>query len=341
MASTCSTSLVPIPKASAPNAPCVDVWLSPHTIVIPGWVRPCSGPMTCTMPCPGVPMGYRRMPNSAQFGRAPPSARRRWGRDRLVDADRRHVVVHRGDGEVGAAYAAAGQTQAVERLRRRHLVHEVQVDVEQVGLALGPVDHVALPHLLAERRGAASLRSVCHPRFCQPACGALPAWQGGPRSRSRRSLDVVIEIPRAAATSTSTTTRRVMRLDRASSRRPSTRPTTASCRTRSRRTATRSARWCCSRTRRSRAVGCGSALGVFWMEDEKGADAKLICVPSTTRSTSRCRTSPSCAAPARRDRALLQRLQDARARRPRTHTRGYEGRDAAWAEIDACRQRFE
>ena len=50
VASTCSTSEVPMPKASAPKAPCVAVWLSPHTTVMPGWVYPCSGPMTCTMP---------------------------------------------------------------------------------------------------------------------------------------------------------------------------------------------------------------------------------------------------------------------------------------------------
>ena len=56
VASTCSTSLVPMPNASAPNAPCVDVWLSPHTMVMPGWVRPCSGPMTWTMPWPGSPI---------------------------------------------------------------------------------------------------------------------------------------------------------------------------------------------------------------------------------------------------------------------------------------------
>ena len=36
MARTCSTSLVPMPKASAPNAPWVAVWLSPQTMVIPG-----------------------------------------------------------------------------------------------------------------------------------------------------------------------------------------------------------------------------------------------------------------------------------------------------------------
>ncbi|MGC4106465.1 MAG: hypothetical protein QM753_08940 [Thermomicrobiales bacterium] len=46
VARTCSTSDVPMPNASAPNAPCVDVWLSPQTIVIPGCVTPISGPMT-------------------------------------------------------------------------------------------------------------------------------------------------------------------------------------------------------------------------------------------------------------------------------------------------------
>ena len=51
VASTCSTSEVPMPCASAPKAPCVEVWLSPHTMVVPGSVKPCSGPITCTMPC--------------------------------------------------------------------------------------------------------------------------------------------------------------------------------------------------------------------------------------------------------------------------------------------------
>ena len=50
VAITCSTSLVPMPCASAPNAPCVLVWLSPQTTVMPGSVAPFSGPMTCTMP---------------------------------------------------------------------------------------------------------------------------------------------------------------------------------------------------------------------------------------------------------------------------------------------------
>ncbi|SKU22637.1 Uncharacterised protein [Mycobacteroides abscessus subsp. abscessus] len=69
VASTCSTSDVPIPIASAPNAPCVEVWLSPHTTVVPGCVNPSCGPTTCTMPCSASPMGCRRMPNSSQFFR--------------------------------------------------------------------------------------------------------------------------------------------------------------------------------------------------------------------------------------------------------------------------------
>ncbi len=40
VASTCSTSEVPMPNAIAPKAPWVLVWLSPHTIVMPGWVSP-------------------------------------------------------------------------------------------------------------------------------------------------------------------------------------------------------------------------------------------------------------------------------------------------------------
>ena len=58
-----------MPIASAPNAPWVEVWLSPHTTVIPGWVRPSCGPTTCTMPCSMSPIGYSRTPNSAQLRR--------------------------------------------------------------------------------------------------------------------------------------------------------------------------------------------------------------------------------------------------------------------------------
>ncbi len=40
VAMTCSTSLVPMPNAIAPNAPWVEVCESPQTTVMPGIVRP-------------------------------------------------------------------------------------------------------------------------------------------------------------------------------------------------------------------------------------------------------------------------------------------------------------
>ena len=67
VASTCSLSEVPMPKARAPNAPWVAVWLSQHTTVVPGRVKPCSGPMTWTMPWRGSSMSKTSTPNSSQF----------------------------------------------------------------------------------------------------------------------------------------------------------------------------------------------------------------------------------------------------------------------------------
>mmetsp|Transcript_4157 Transcript_4157/g.8833 ORF Transcript_4157/g.8833 Transcript_4157/m.8833 type:complete len:241 (+) Transcript_4157:1637-2359(+) len=67
VASTCSTSLVPIPNASAPNAPCVAVCESPHTHVHPGSVKPCSGPMMCTIPCRSSSIPKYFSPKSLTF----------------------------------------------------------------------------------------------------------------------------------------------------------------------------------------------------------------------------------------------------------------------------------
>ena len=67
VARTCSTSEVPMPKAMAPNAPCVAVWLSPQTTVMPGRVSPSSGPITWTMPISGLSAPSSRSPNSAQL----------------------------------------------------------------------------------------------------------------------------------------------------------------------------------------------------------------------------------------------------------------------------------
>ncbi len=64
VAATCWNSVAPMPKASAPSAPWVQVWLSLQTTEAPGNVSPSSGPTTCTMPCPGWPTSNRRMPCS-------------------------------------------------------------------------------------------------------------------------------------------------------------------------------------------------------------------------------------------------------------------------------------
>ncbi len=69
VASTCSTSLVPMPKAIAPKAPWVEVCESPQTTVMPGMVSPSWGPTTWTMPCSMSPSECRRTPNSSALRR--------------------------------------------------------------------------------------------------------------------------------------------------------------------------------------------------------------------------------------------------------------------------------
>ncbi|GAA3082013.1 hypothetical protein GCM10020254_27990 [Streptomyces goshikiensis] len=54
------------------------------------------------------------------------------------------------DGEVQAADLAAGLPQALEGLGAGHLVQQVKIDEEEVGLALGAPDDVVVPDLLRE-----------------------------------------------------------------------------------------------------------------------------------------------------------------------------------------------
>ncbi len=69
---------------------------------------------------------------------------------------RRHAVVHRRDGQLWSSHIAPGQSQSLERLRRRDLVHEMQVDVEQSGLARLLPHDVGIPDLLEQRPRHAS-----------------------------------------------------------------------------------------------------------------------------------------------------------------------------------------
>ena len=92
----------------------------------------------------------------------------------------RRVVVGRRERAVGPADLAAGEPQAVERLRARDLVHEVQVDVEQAGRHL-----VGLPDLVEQRLGI-----VVAPRVV--SCVAGPRRRPpGTSPRRGRVLEVV------------------------------------------------------------------------------------------------------------------------------------------------------
>ena len=72
--------------------------------------------------------------------------------ERILDrpGQRRDVVVHRRDGQVRPPHLPPGQAQPVEGLRRRDLVHEVQIDVEEGRLTLCLADDVSLPDLLEQ-----------------------------------------------------------------------------------------------------------------------------------------------------------------------------------------------
>ena len=145
VARTCSTSLVPMPNASAPNAPWVAVWESPQTITSPGCVRPISGPMMWTMPCPRAPHGWSWMPNSSQLFLSLHLLRGDPVLYRQPHVGRRDVVVHGREREVRAPHPASREPEPFESLRARHLVHEVEVYVEEIRLPLGAAHHVPLP----------------------------------------------------------------------------------------------------------------------------------------------------------------------------------------------------
>jgi hypothetical protein len=77
-----------------------------------------------------------------------------WTLDRRSRADAgvgRDVVVLGGEGQVRPAHLTPGGAQAVEGLGAGDLVHEVQVDEEQVWLTLGAADDVRVPDLLRQR----------------------------------------------------------------------------------------------------------------------------------------------------------------------------------------------
>ena len=156
VAMTCSTSEVPMPMASAPNAPCVEVCESPHTTVMPGLGEAELRTHDVHDALLGVAEGMQAdtellavVAQGLDLGAAGQVG------DRLVDVQRRGVVVLGGDGQVRAAQLAAGQAETLEGLRGGHLMDQVEVDVEKVRLGVGAfavafAHHVRIPDFLGQ-----------------------------------------------------------------------------------------------------------------------------------------------------------------------------------------------
>ena len=72
-------------------------------------------------------------------------------RVRLGAIGGRHVVVDDGERLLRRVHLAAGRTQAFEGLRRRHLVNEMAVDIEQAGAVGGFVNQMVVPDFIVQR----------------------------------------------------------------------------------------------------------------------------------------------------------------------------------------------
>ena len=152
---------VPMPKASAPNAPWVEVWLSPQTMVVPGRVQPCSGPMMCTMPWRISSMGKYSTPKSRGILFQ--------GFDLLRDSG---SVMPLSRSLVGTLWSATARVssgrrtlrpvsaQAFEGLGAGHFMHQMPVDIEDGRLARRVVHQMRVPDLVVQRLGHGCLTIV-------------------------------------------------------------------------------------------------------------------------------------------------------------------------------------
>src|SRR3990167_9334698 len=137
VASTWPTSDVPMPKAKAPKAPCVAVWLSPQTTVFGAPARqrhPMSGAVLLQPMHLGLGLG-------GDIGFQPVQPRRQ-GRGRMVQGR---------IGPVGAAHLQAARLDLAEGLRAGDLMDQVQVDIQNPGRVDRLVPHdVGVPDLVEQ-----------------------------------------------------------------------------------------------------------------------------------------------------------------------------------------------
>ena len=170
-----------MPKASAPNAPCVEVWLSPQTMVVPGRVQPCSGPTMCTMPWRISSIGKYSMPNSRALFSSAAICSRDSGSVMPLCAvlGRAHCGRPPPSVSSGRRTLRPAVAQAFEGLRAGHFVHEMAVDIEHRRFARRLVHQMRVPDLVVKcpRR--------CHDSHLLSIL-ALPYQPGRPVGKPRR-----------------------------------------------------------------------------------------------------------------------------------------------------------
>ena len=151
--STCATSEAPIPKANAPSAPWVEVWLSPQTISRPGSVRPCSGPTTCTIPCRRSLQAEQLDPMlGGVFIHLAHHARNLRIADLVAGRSRRHVMIRHAEGETGLGNRHAALRQPAEGVKRAFM-DVVAIDPEQRIAVLAAHDFVRGPKFIDQGLG--------------------------------------------------------------------------------------------------------------------------------------------------------------------------------------------
>lgn len=81
-------------------------------------------------------------------------------------------------------------------------------------------------------------------------------------------------------------------------------------------------------------------VGVFWMDDDKGPDAKILCVPAGDPRWEH--VADMADVPALMVAEIEHFFEMYKTLEPDKHssTRGHEGTDAAWREIDAALARY-
>jgi len=98
-------------------------------------------------------------------------------------------VIDRHKRAVGPPYGPAGEREALERLRRGHLVNQVPVDVQESGAVQRALDDVVVPDLVVHGAwaGRFGIDALSHARQAAPGEPGQKAASGEPGRLSAES----------------------------------------------------------------------------------------------------------------------------------------------------------